>query len=30
MESSFSSKKYEVEHDPLCEGYEFDLTPFLL
>ena len=30
MESSFSSKEYEVERDSLCEVYDFDLTPFLL
>ena len=30
MESSFSSKKYEVERDPLYEGCDSDLTPLLL
>ena len=25
MESSFSSKKYEVQRDPLCEGCDSDL-----
>ena len=30
MESSFSLTEDRLEHDPLCEGCDFDLTSFLL
>ena len=30
MESSFSLTKNGLERDPVCEGYDSDLTSFLL
>ena len=30
MESSFSLTEDGLERDPLCEGFDFDLTSFLL